>query len=348
MERRPLGRTGLDVPVLCLGTMMYGDQIGEEDAFAQMDACLERGIDFFDTAEMYTVPPKEETWGNSERIVGAWMKDRGVRDRIILATKVAGRASWFPWIRGKEKLRLTPEDIREACEGSLKRLQTDYIDLYQLHWTDRILQGFGGEINGYKHYPNDFAPFEEILGALQDLQNEGKIRHVGVSNETPWGVMRYLAESDARGLPRMASIQNVYNLLARGFEYGLAEVAMNEDVGLLAYSPIAQGVLTGKYLDGAEPPGARGTLYQRLGRYETPAADAAIRAYVRVAKDFGIDPAALALQFVTTRPWVTSNIFGARGMDQLETAFASLDVTWTDELEEAIRRVHVASPNPCW
>ncbi|MEL6361665.1 MAG: aldo/keto reductase [Pseudomonadota bacterium] len=347
MERRRLGRTDIDVSVLCLGTMMYGDQINEADAFHQMDVCLERGVDFFDTAEMYTVPPKPETQGNSERIVGKWMSDRGVRDKIVLATKVAGRAP-FTWLRedGGET-RLSTEQIKFAVEGSLERLGTDYIDLYQTHWPDRGVQNFGGILHGYRHYEDNFIALEETLRAMEDLVKEGKVRYFGVSNETPWGVMEMLRLSDAQQLPRVQSIQNAYSFINRTFEMGLAEVAMQEHVGLLAYSPIAQGVLTGKYLDGAKPEGARGTLYGRLGRYETTAAEGAIRDYVALAAKYDVDPAAFALQFVNTRPFVTSNIFGARGDTQLETALSSVDLNWTAEMENAVHAIHAGNQNPC-
>ena len=345
MERRPLGRTGLDVSALCLGTMMYGDQIDEAEAFRQMDACLDHGVDFFDSAEMYTIPPKPETWGDSERIVGRWMKERGARAKITLATKVVGRSRNFPYIRDEKETDLSPQQIKAACELNLQRLQTDYIDLYQLHWPDRRAPNFGSDLRGYHHYKDDYTPFEDTLGALDDLVKEGKIRHIGLSNETPWGVMRFLAESEKRGLPRVASIQNCYNLVNRTYEYGLAEIGMNEDVGLLAYSPMGQGALSGKYLGGARPAGSRGELFGRLGRYETPGAEQAIRDYVQIAKDFGIDPSAMAMQFVTTRPWVTTNMFGARTMEQLETVFASLEIEWTKELDDAVAAVHMRAPN---
>ncbi len=345
MERRPLGRTDLKVPALCLGSMMYGEQIDQAEAFRQMDACLDRGIDFIDTAEIYTIPPKPETQGESERIVGRWMRERGVRDRIILATKVAGRSP-MTWIRDGET-RLDARQIRMAVTRSLENLQTDYIDLYQLHWPDRSVQLFGGALYGYRHYDEPGVPFAETLGALNDLMKEGKIRHIGVSNETPYGVMAMLKLSEAAGLPRIQSIQNGYNLVNRTFEMGLAEIAHEEHVGLLAYSPIAQGVLTGKYLDGAKPPGSRGEMFGRLGRYETPAADRAIRGYVKLAERFGVDPAAFAMQFVTTRKFVTSNIFGARTMGQLGVIFDSLDVAWTEEMEKAVNDLHAEAPNPC-
>ena len=347
LERRPLGKTDLTVPSLCLGTMMYGDQIAEAAAFREMDRCLEFGIDFFDTAEMYTIPPKAETWGDSERIVGRWMKERGARDRITLATKVIGRST-NGWVRGDKLKRVTPDQVREAVEGSLERLQTDYIDIYQIHWPDRKVAIFGAELEGFKAYDNaDATPIAEQLAVMGELVREGKIRHVGLSNETPWGVNEFVRLAEAEGLPRVVTIQNAYNLLNRTFEYGLAEIAVEAKVGLLAYSPLAQGALSGKYLDGAKPEGARGTLFGRMERYKTPNAEAAIRAYVDLARDLGVDPAALALQFVTTRPFVTSNIFGARGDDQLDTVFASLDVDITDEVLGRITEIHKLYTNPC-
>ena len=346
MEMRPLGRTDIQVSALCLGTMMYGDQVLQDFAFDQMDRCLDRGINFFDTAELYTIPPKPETHGESERIVGNWIKERGVRDRIVLATKVVGR-SGMSWIRDGEQTRLTREQIFKACDDSLKRLSTDYIDLYQLHWSDRGVLTFGGELRGYSHYGNDHVSFEETLGALTDLVKEGKVRHIGLSNETSYGTMKFLQLAERDELARMVSIQNAYNLVNRAFEYGLAEIAMEEQVGLLAYSPIGQGALSGKYLGGEKPKGSRGEMFGRLGRYETPRADEAIAAYVNLAKDRGLDPSALAMQFVTTRPWVTSNIFGATTAEQLDVIFQSLEIEWTDELNNAVNDIHVQFPNPC-
>lgn len=347
LQRRPLGRTDVAVPSLCLGTMMYGDQIGRADAFRQMDRCFERGIDFFDTAELYTIPPKPETHGDSERIVGEWIKDRRVRDRLVLATKVTGRSTQTH-LRDGQSPRVTPEQIRIAVEGSLSRLQTDYIDLYQIHWPDRRVPIFGMDLSGYRHMPEDDAvPIDEQLHCLGELVREGKIRHVGLSNETSWGVMDFLRAAKEHDLPRVVSIQNCYNLINRTFETGLAEIAMREQVGLLAYSPIAQGALSGKYLDGGMPEGSRGKLFGRLNRYETPSADDAIRAYVGLAKDLSVDPSALALQFVTTRPWVTSNIFGAANDNQLDVVFQSLDIEWTDEVMKRVNEIHARLPNPC-
>ncbi|MEM6852066.1 MAG: aldo/keto reductase [Pseudomonadota bacterium] len=348
MERRRLGRTDIDVSCLGLGTMMYGDQIGERDAFEQMDYALDVGINLFDMAELYTIPPKPETAGECERIVGRWLTDRKRRGDVVVASKIAGRSDRLSWLREDGRLtRIIKRDILEAVEGSLKRLNVETIDLYQIHWPDRLLPVFGGDLRGYKHYEEDYAPFEETLDIFQELIREGKIRHLGLSNETSWGAMRFLQASASEGRPRMQSIQNIYNLVSRVFEYGLAEIAMNEDMGLLAYSPLGQGALLGKYLDGKAPAGTRGALFGRLGRYETPSANNAIIDYLKVAESFDVDPAHMALQFVTTRPWVTSNLFGASSMEQLKRNVASLEMRWTDEIEAAVNAVHARYPNPC-
>ncbi|WOI53584.1 aldo/keto reductase [Parvularcula sp. LCG005] len=347
LERRRLGRTDLTVSSLCLGTMMYGDQMDEKGAFNQMDRCFDRGIDFFDTAEMYTIPPKPKTQGDSERIVGRWMKERGCRDRVVLASKIVGRSS-MTHVRGGQTPRVTPEQIETAVHGSLDRLQTDYIDLYQIHWPDRHVPIFGQDLKGYSVHDNDDAvSFAEQLSALAKFVKEGQIRHVGLSNETPWGVMQFIKAADELGLPRMVSIQNAYSLMNRTFEYGLAEIAMEEHVGLLAYSPLAQGVLSGKYLGGKKPAGSRGEMFGRLGRYETPSAEPALRAYLELAQELNVDPVILAMQFVTSRPWVTSNIFGASNDDQLDTIFASLDFEYTDDIHAKVNEIHARYPNPC-
>ena len=346
MEKRRLGRTDLDVPALCLGTMMFGDQISEPDAAAQMDACLDRGINFFDTAELYTVPPKPETQGESERFIGRWMAAKKNRGDMIIASKVSGRSPMV-WLRDGKATRLTREQIVHAVDRSLQNLQTDYIDLYQLHWPDRGVQNFGGARDGYAHYDDKGVAFEETLGALGELVMAGKIRHIGVSNETPFGVMRFLWEAAIGSLPRIASIQNAYNLANRTFEMGLAEIALEEQVGLLAYSPIGQGALTGKYLGGQNPKGSRGEMFGRLGRYETPQAEEAVAGYVELANRFGVPPAAFAMQFVTTRPFVTSNIFGAHGMEQLEIILSSIEINWTDEMEKSVNQLHGRIQNPC-
>ncbi len=346
LDHRPLGQTEITLPSLCVGTMMYGSQTPEDIAHRQMDRCFEFGINFLDTAELYSIPPDPETHGNSERIVGNWIKSRGVRDKVFLASKIAGR-SGMTWMRDGQETRLTPAQIRKAVEGSLARLQTDYIDLYQLHWPDRATPSFGSILYGYRHYKDDYVPLEDTLGALDELKREGKIRHIGLSNETSWGVMKYLQIAKDKNWPRMVSIQNAYNLLNRYFESDLAEIAMQEKIGLLAYSPLGQGYLSGKYLDGKEPAGSRLALYGRLERYQTPAAEAAIRAYVSLAQDLKVDPAALALQFVTSRPWVTSNIFGATSDAQLDVVFQSLSIKWTREIDRAVNAIHAQYPNPC-
>jgi len=347
MEKRRLGRTDIDVSILCLGTMMYGDQIGSADAFEQMDICRDRGINFFDTAELYTIPPKPETQGRSEQIVGQWMKERKCRDDIIIATKVIGRSP-MNWFRDNEAVtRLTREQITFAVERSLKNLQTDTIDLYQLHWPDRTVSLFGSSLNMYTHYNDDYVSYEETLGTLNDLKNEGKIRHIGLSNETPYGMMKFLQLANEKDWPRVQSIQNAYNFLNREFEIGHAEITIEEQVGLLAYSPMAQGVLSGKYLGGQLPEGSRGKLFGRLERYQTPTAEKSIREYCAIGAKFNIDPSALATQFVTTRPFVTSNIFGASNKAQLETVFKSLEIKWTRELDNAVGAIHKMAPNPC-
>lgn len=347
MEMRELGRTGLKVTSCCLGTMTWGEQNTEAEGHEQMDYAIDRGVNFFDTAELYAIPPKAETQGSTERIIGSWFKARGNRDKIILATKIVGR-SGNTWFRDDkvDQCRVTKEQIDEAVEKSLKRLQTDYIDLYQIHWPDRPVNMFGERIKP-KHYKIPYEPFEDILDHLNTHVQKGNIRHIGVSNETPYGVMRFLAESDQRNLPRMQSIQNAYNLVNREFETALEEITMHEQVGLLAYSPLAQGYLTGKYRNGALPKGSRKQLFQRLGRYEKPHAEEAINAYIDLANEKGLDPTQLAIRFCDTRPFVTSTIIGATNMDQLKTCIDAFTINWTDELEDAVNALHARQPNPC-
>ena len=356
MQYRPLGRTDVRVSSVCLGTMNWGEQNTEADGHAQLDLARDRGINFIDTAEMYAVPPKPETQGSTERIIGTWLKAREGRDKLVLATKISGRSP-MTWTRqgGVSNndgpvdgglTRQTRRQIDYAVGASLKRLRTDYIDLYQLHWPDRPYGGFGFQT--YRDYEGEWLAFEDILESLDAHVKAGRIRHVGVSNESAWGVMRFVAESDKRGLPRMASIQNAYNLVNRSFENGgLAEIALREQVGLLAYSPLAQGYLTGKYRHGALPKGARKTLFQRLQRYEGPGADGAINAYLDLAAELGIKPEHLALKFVDAQPWVTATIIGATTMAQLETDLAAFDLPWTDELQKRVDAIHKAYPNPC-
>ena len=345
MDYSELGRTGLQVSRVCLGTMTWGDQNTEAEGHEQMDYALDAGINFWDTAEMYSVPPKAETQGSTERIIGTWFKSSGKRDKVILASKIAGRSP-MSWNRENESMtRHTKAQIDEAVEKSLKRLQTDYIDLYQMHWPDRALRVFGGMT--YADYPMDFEPFEDILANLGRHVEKGNIRHIGVSNESPWGVMRFVAEAEKHGLPRIASIQNAYSLVNRVFELGLAEIAMREDVGLLVYSPLGQGYLTGKYQNGALPAGARKTLYNRLQRYEGPGADAAISSYLALAAQLGVLPETLALKFCDSRPFVTSTIIGASTMAQLKIDIDAFQMEWTSDIEKAVEALHYAQPNPC-
>ena len=345
MDYRTLGTTGIEVSSICLGTMTWGEQNTEAEGHEQMDYALDQGINFFDTAEMYAVPPRKETQGRTEEIIGTWFAARKNRDRVILATKIAGRSP-MNWLRDNgEGTSQTPEQIAEAVDKSLKRLQTDYIDLYQLHWPDRPINLFGGL--GYKHIDKPSVPVEDILGALQRQVEAGKIRHIGLSNETPWGTMTFLRHAETRGLPRVQSIQNAYNLLNRVFEIGGAEIAIRDHVGLLAYSPLAQGYLTGKYRNGANPKGSRRQLFNRLQRYETPGAERAMELYFGIAEKYGVDPSQMALQYVTTRPFVTSNIIGATTMDQLKTDIASVTLDLTEEMLTDIEQAHLEQPNPC-
>ncbi len=346
MDYTELGRTGIRVSRIALGTMTWGEQNTPEEAFRQMDAALDAGINLFDTAELYPVPPRAETYAETERIIGRWLKERNCRDRIVLATKVCGPTGWCPHIR-EGKARLDAANIIAACEASLKRLNTDRIDLYQTHWPDRNTNFFGKL--GYTHDPNEEAtPIEETLEALDRLVRDGKVRAVGVSNETPWGVMRHLTLAEQSGMPRIASIQNPYNLLNRSFEVGLAEIACREQVGLLAYSPLGFGVLTGKYLDGQRPEGARLTLFpDRYRRYSGPIAEAATREYVALARKHGLRPAQMAIAFVLRQPFVTSCIIGATRMEQLAENIAAADLELGEDVVEGIEAIHRRYPNPC-
>lgn len=342
---RPLGRTDLKVSSCCLGTMTWGKQNTEAEGHEQMDYALAHGVNFFDTAELYAIPPEPETFGRTEEIIGSWLARTGRRHDIILASKVVGRSA-MPWFRPEGiETRHTRAQIDHAVTGSLRRLRTDYIDLYQLHWPDRRVNLFGGQT--FKPYDQAFESFEDILEALARHVEAGRIRHLGLSNETPWGVMSFLKVAEQRGWPRMVSIQNAYNLLNRVFEHGLAEIAMHEQVGLLAYSPLAQGYLTGKYQGGALPPNSRKALFQRLTRYETFNADKAMDEYLALAVQMNIHPVHLALRFCDTRPFMTSTIIGATSMDQLKTAIAAFDLPWTDAHDEAVNAVHRRYPNLC-
>ena len=344
MEYRKLGNTDIDVSLICLGTMTWGQQNTEEEGHEQMDYAFERGINFFDTAELYSIPPMAETQGRTEEIIGTWFAKTGNRDKIILATKVAGRSK-MSWVREGDT-RLDRKNIETAVNASLKRLQTDYIDLYQLHWPDRPINLFGGGLS-YKHLDIESIAISETLEVLGDLCKSGKIRNIGLSNETPWGLGEFIKQAELLDLPMVVSVQNAYNLLNRSYESGMSEFYHRSSVGLLAYSPLAQGYLTGKYINGARPEGARTTLFERGQRYETPNAEKAIIQYVEYAKKIGMDPAVFANAFVNSRDFVTSNIIGATTMDQLKLAIDSFEVNLSEEDFKAIEEIHYQCPNPC-
>jgi aryl-alcohol dehydrogenase-like predicted oxidoreductase len=345
MDYRELGRTGAKISSLCLGTMTFGEQNSEAEGHAQMDYAFDRGINIFDASEIYPIPPRAETQGRTEKIVGSWFAARKRRDKVMIATKVAGRGK-MTWLRKDETAtRQSPGQIKEAVEASLKRLNTDYIDLYQLHWPDRPMRIFEGL--DYLHIEGDSHPIHDILSALGKLVTDGKVRFVGLSNETPWGTMSFLMASERHGLPRPVSIQNAYNLVNRSFEVGLSEIAYREQVSLLAYSPLGQGYLSGKYEDGALPPDSRKTLFDRLGRYEKGNGPKAISTYVALARRHGIDPAQMAIAFAVSRPFVTSTIIGATTMDQLKTDIAAAELKLSEGVLADIEQIHLDYPNPC-
>ncbi|HEU4476467.1 MAG TPA: NADP(H)-dependent aldo-keto reductase [Methyloceanibacter sp.] len=346
MEYRELGRTGVKVSRLCLGTMTFGQQNSEAEGHAQMDYAVARGINIFDAAEIYPIPPKPQTQGRTESTIGTWLAARKNRDKVLIGTKAAGRSSKLDWLRKDGSLsRQSAAQLMEAAEQSLKRLKTDYIDLYQLHWPDRPMRVFEGL--DYVHLEGASHPIDEILSALGKLVADGKVRFVGLSNETPWGVMRFLRAAEQHGLPRIVSIQNAYNLVNRSFELGLSEIAYREQVSLLAYSPLGQGYLSGKYEGGALPPGSRKTLFNRLGRYEKGNGPRAISTYIATARRHGLDPAQLAIAFAVSRPFVTSVILGATTMEQLETDIDAADLALSEEVLADIEQIHLDTPNPC-
>jgi len=344
IEKRPLGKTGLDVTSICLGTMTWGEQNTEAEAHEQLSyACDERGINFIDTAELYPVPPKADTQGRTEQYIGSWLTKRGQRDDLVIATKACGPGEWVNYFRGGP--RHTKAHLEAAIDASLARLQTDYVDLYQLHWPDRPTNFFGQL--GYTHVDGaDETPIDEILTALESLVVSGKVRAIGLSNETPWGVMTFLEIARREGLPVVASIQNPYSLLNRTFEIGLSEIAHRESVGLLAYSPLAFGVLSGKYLGGKRPEGARLTLFDRFSRYSNPEATKATEAYAALAAEHGLSLTEMALAFVTSRPFVTSNIIGATSIEQLKENIDTHDVKLSDAILDGIEAIHISQPNP--
>ena len=343
MDYRTIGTGKLEVSSICLGTMTFGQQNTEEEGHAQLDLAVDRGVNFFDTAEMYPVPPRAETVHRTESIVGTWLKKRD-RSKVIVATKVTGPNRNMSWIRGGP-LAFDRKNIREAIEGSLRRLQTDYVDLYQLHWPDRNVPMFGT----YRFDPAAEHPTVSILEqleALSELIQEGKVREIGLSNETPWGVMEFLRHSREKGLPRIVSTQNAYNLINRSFETGLAEISYRERVGLLAYSPLAFGLLSGKYLD---DPKAKGRLTDFAGfaqRYQKPAVPMALEKYREVAHRHGMSLATMALSFVYGQSFVASTIIGATGMEQLTENLDALNRPLDRGILEEIEKVHLVHMNP--
>lgn len=345
MKYRPLGRTGLDVSLVSLGTMTFGQQNTEADAHRQLDYAVDHGINLIDAAELYPIPPRAETQGATERFIGGWLARSGGRNKVILATKVVGRSA-NTWFRNDETpARVTRRQVFEACDKSLKRLKTDHIDLYQIHWPDRRLNLFGARQAVTRD--DEAVPIEEQLEALADLVEAGKVRYIGLSNETPWGVMRFLHASQAGHGPRIQSVQNAYNLLNRTYEDGLAEVGAYEDISLLGYSPLAQGYLTGKYENGALPAGARKTLFDRLQRYETKNARMAIPRYLDIARRHHLDPAQMAIAFACRQPFLTSAIIGATTMEQLAKDIAAVDIELGNEVLAEIEAVHEVLPSPC-
>ena len=340
MEYRKLGRTNIDVSVICLGTMSYGEQNSEKEAHEQLDYSVDQGINFIDTAEMYAIPPKKETCGKTEEIIGTWLTKQKKRDKIIIATKVAGPG--MDYVRGGS--RLSHRQIINAVETSLKRLQTEYIDLYQVHWPERKSNYFGRL--GYE-YSNDMGiTIEETYKAMDQLVKDGKVRYLGISNETPWGTNEYLKLSEKYNLSKIVSIQNPYSLLNRIYEVGLAEISQHEHVGLLAYSPLGFGVLTGKYLDETPKDSRLGLYGDWFTRYSDESTIEAVRKYVALARDHGMSPTELSLAFVNTRPFVTSNIIGATKMDQLKENIKSIEIKLSDQVIEQIEEIHKSNPNP--
>ncbi len=344
MNYRKLGNTDLDVSTICLGTMTWGEQNTQEEGFEQMDYALDQGINFFDTAELYAIPPKKETYGKTEEIIGNWFNKRKNRSKVILATKIAGPG--LSWVRGGGN-QYDKEKLNEAVNQSLKRLQTDCIDLYQLHWPERKTNYFGKL--GYEHTNNnEWNNFEEILNSLDEIIKTGKIKYIGLSNETAWGLTKFLEISKTKNLPKVMSVQNPYNLLNRTYEIGLAEASIREKSGLLAYSPLASGIMSGKYRNGAMPDGSRMKLFgDRFPRYKTKNAINAVEEYYKISKKHNIDLAQMSLKFCELQPFMTSVIIGATTMEQLKTDIESVNVKLSDDIIKEINEVQKLYTNPC-
>jgi aryl-alcohol dehydrogenase-like predicted oxidoreductase len=344
MNYKKLGNTDLDVSTICLGTMTWGEQNTQEEGFEQMDYALDKGVNFWDTAELYAIPPKQKTYGKTEEIIGNWFAKSKKRNKIILATKIAGPG--LNWIRGGGN-QYDDKNLNKAVDESLKRLKTDYIDLYQLHWPERKTNFFGRL--GYQHkIENNWNKFEDILSSLEKIIKDGKIRYIGLSNETAWGLSKFLEISKLKKLPRMMSVQNPYSLLNRTYEVGLAEVSIREKSGLLAYSPLAFGYLTGKYRNGNLPRNSRMKLFgDQFERYKTENGQLAIEKYNKIANNHGLNFAQMSLKFCELQPFVTSVIIGATTMDQLKTDIESVNIKLNDEVINEINEIQKIYPNPC-
>ena len=343
MNYRKLGNTDLDVSTICLGTMTWGEQNTQEQAFEQMDYALDQGVNFWDTAELYAVPPKSETFGYTETIIGNWFEKNKKREKVILATKVAGPARKY--LRNGEN-SFVGKNLDQAINDSLRRLKTDYIDLYQLHWPERNVNNFG--MLGYTHKENNWNEFEDVLDNLKKYIDIGKIRYVGLSNETPWGVMNYLKLSKDKDLPRMMSIQNPYSLLNRSYEVGLAEISIRENIGCLAYSPLASGYLSGKYRNGIFPKGSRMERdFDFWTRYRKPNVEKVVEEYYKISKKYGLDISQMSIKFCEVQDFMTSVIIGATTMEQLKTDIESVKVKLDEEVIKEINEIQKVYPNPC-
>lgn len=347
MQFKPLANTGILVPEICLGTMTFGEQNTQAEAFQQLEYALDQGLFFWDTAEMYPVPPKPETQGATETILGNWIAERGNRDQLFIASKIAGPSQGGSHIRDGQT-RFTAAEISSAIDGSLKRLQSDYIDLYQLHWPQRPTNFFGklGYGNTEAHQNAEIAALEETLSALSDEVEKGRIRYIGLSNETPWGTLKFLHLAEKLGLEKFVSVQNPYSLLNRTYEIGMSEIAHYENVGLLAYSPLAFGYLTGKFRNGARPANARVTLFSRFSRYSNPESEWATEQYAQLAERHGLTLTQLSLAFIKQQFFVTSTIIGATNLDQLKENIQAFEIDLSAEVLQGIEDIHRQQPNP--
>ena len=347
MQLKPLANTGILVPEICLGTMTFGEQNTQAEAFQQLEYALDQGLFFWDTAEMYPVPPKPETQGATETILGNWIAERGNRDQLFIASKIAGPSQGGSHIRDGQT-RFTASEISLAIDGSLKRLQSDYIDLYQLHWPQRPTNFFGklGYGNTEAQNEQEVTALEETLSALSDEIKKGRIRYIGLSNETPWGTLKFLHLAEKLGLEKFVSVQNPYNLLNRTYEIGMSEIAHYENVGLLAYSPLAFGYLTGKFRNGARPENARVTLFSRFSRYSNPESEWATEQYAQLAERHGLTLTQLSLAFIKQQFFVTSTIIGATNLDQLKENIQAFEIDLSAEVLQGIEDIHRQQPNP--